>query len=135
MISQARREILIRGWGILLGVPALFVLGFYYLKIPVLGTMETCAVKHFLHFPCPGCGLTNSFISLTHGNIRQSIDAHPLGIVIALWLAYMAARVVAALIAGKWPKELLTQRQRDIIIYVFCAAMMVNWMLRLFVSS
>lgn len=126
--SLSARAKAFRGWGILLGVPALFVAAYLYPRIPVVAGMEICAVKHFLGLPCPGCGLTTAFIRLTHGDIRGSIDAHPLGIVIAMMLVYLLGRAVVGLIFGKWPQELLTQRQRDLVVFVFLGALLLHWL-------
>ena len=119
-----------KGWGVLLGIPALFVLAFYYPLIPYLNNAQTCAVKHFLHIPCPGCGLTSSFIALTHGNIRASLAANSLGIIIASWLFYIFGRAVFTLIFGKRPNELMLQGQRDVVLYVFLVVMILQWILK-----
>lgn len=120
-----------KGWGAVFGIPALFVLAYFYASIPVVAGMETCAVKHFLSFPCPGCGLTHSFIALAHFDIRGSIDAHPLGVVIAIWLVYMFVRAVGEAVTGRRVREVLTQGQRDVLLFAFLGAMMVQWGVRL----
>src|SRR4051812_23577291 len=34
---------------------------------------ESCPSHFLLHVDCPGCGLTRSFVSLAHGQWRQSL--------------------------------------------------------------
>ena len=43
---------------------------------------SVCLFYHLTGLPCPGCGLTRSFVCLGHGHLRESLHWHPLGIVI-----------------------------------------------------
>lgn len=117
-----------------MGVPALFFVAYVWPALPWLDRFDLCAVHGFLGVDCPGCGLIRSFAALAHGGIRRSVDMHPLGVVIALWLVYIFAREGYALIKGRRPRELLTQRQRDILVGVFLAALIIQWMVKLAVS-
>ncbi len=52
---------------------------------------SVCLFYHLTGLPCPGCGLTRSFVCLGHGHLRESLHWHPLGIAIygvllLLWL-------------------------------------------------
>jgi len=76
-----------------------------------------------------------SFVELMHGKIRSSINAHPLGIVIMLWMIYMFARAVLTLILGRIPKPLLTQKQRDIALYAFLVALIGQWLIKLGIGT
>lgn len=44
-----------------------------------------CGVREILGFPCPGCGLTRSFVLTAHGHPIEATRVHPLGA--AGWLA------------------------------------------------
>ena len=114
-----------------MGVPALFILAYIYPLIPVLPKLPLCGARHFLGFDCPGCGLTRSFAALTHGNLCASIYAHPMGVIIALWMIYMFLRAFFTLVAGRRPKELLKQGQRDLLMYVFLAGLLLQWIFKL----
>lgn len=48
---------------------------------------ETCQSKVTFGVPCPGCGLTRSFVYLAHGNLAASLAVHPIGWLIALFVA------------------------------------------------
>lgn len=100
-------------------------------RIPLLKDVAFCTVRRFLGVNCPGCGMKSAFIALTHGEIRASVDAHPLGIVVALWFVYQFGRALVAVIAGRWPRPLLTQTQRDILLYAFLTALIVQWVVQL----
>ena len=47
---------------------------------------ESCALKRVTNIPCPGCGLTRSFIRLAHGDWSDSLRFHRLG-----WLLFALA--------------------------------------------
>lgn len=128
---MGNRRVFIQGWSVLLGVLALFVFARLYPRVPLFSKVTFCSVRHFLGVDCPGCGLTRSFVRLTHWQVRESIDAHPLGLVVAVWLLYMMGRAAYACIAGRWPPELLSQRQRDWLLGTFVAALFIQWVVKL----
>ncbi|HEX8465359.1 MAG TPA: DUF2752 domain-containing protein [Abditibacterium sp.] len=45
----------------------------------ILGLPSLCPFSNFSGLPCPGCGLTRSFVCLAHGEFRESLSYHPLG--------------------------------------------------------
>ena len=124
---------LMKGWGVLLGVPALFVVAYIYPLIPAIGRLKICAVNSFLGCDCPGCGLIRSFAALVRGRIRDSVDLHPLG-VIAIWLIYLFGRSMAETVTGKRLPTLLGQGARDILVYAFLGALLLQWAVKLWIS-
>jgi hypothetical protein len=123
------------GWGVLTGVPALFVVAWLLGLFPaVLDSMPLCAVRHFLGCPCPGCGLTHSLAALTHGEIRASIDAHPMGVVIALWLCWLFLREVWRMVRGSPMPALVGVETRDWLVGAFIAALMSQWIVHLVIG-
>ena len=117
-----------------MGVPALFFAAYIWPAFGWLDGVRLCAVKGFLGCDCPGCGLIRSLVALTHGRLRESIDLHPLGVIIAGWLAYTFAREVAALAIGRSPPALLKQWQRDLLLGAFLVALMLQWVAKFVVS-
>lgn len=122
------------GWGILFGIPAIFLLAFIYPHIPHADSFEICAIRSFLQIDCPGCGLTRSFAAITHGLMRKSIDLHPLGIIVFSWLAYLWGRSFLAVVLGKNVPELLKQGQRDFLTGVFVIALFAHWIVKFIVD-
>jgi hypothetical protein len=53
---------------------------------------EVCAFKRTLGLPCPGCGLTRSWVSALHGDLRASLVHHALGWLVLLYAAAQALR-------------------------------------------
>ncbi len=50
--------------------------------------LPPCPSALFFDRPCPGCGLTTSFVALLHGNIPLAFHAHLLGPLLYLVLAW-----------------------------------------------
>ena len=62
-----------------------------------------CFYRKYTGIPCPGCGLTRSFIYLAEGNLSASWSAHRLGWLIAgLFLVQVPYRAVELLRPGKF---------------------------------
>ena len=51
-----------------------------------------CPSRQLFNVECPGCGMTRSFVALTHGQWKLAWDYHRIGIVLYV---YFAARVLA----------------------------------------
>ena len=125
---------LAKGWGVLLGVPALFVVAYLYPLLPAIGRLRICAVNSFLGCDCPGCGLVRSFAALVRGRIRDSVDLHPLGVIIAAWLIYFFGRSLVETVTGRRLPSLLGQGSRDMLVYAFLAALILQWAVKLWIS-
>lgn len=57
-----------------------------------------CPLRRLTGLPCPGCGLTRSWVHLAHGQIGESLAAHPFGAVAALAAVALVATVALALV-------------------------------------
>jgi hypothetical protein len=123
-----------KGWIVLLGVPALFFSAYVVGAWPPLKRLPLCAVKLFTGIDCPGCGLTRSIAYLTHGQVGRSIDMNPMGIVVALWLAYVLLRAAIGAFRGRQPAPLLRQKTRDRLFMVFVAALIGQWLVKMYFS-
>lgn len=47
---------------------------------------ETCMSKRVWGIDCPGCGLTRSFISMSHGKFSRAISFNPAGPIVYLFV-------------------------------------------------
>ena len=45
----------------------------------IAGMPSICAFHNLTGWPCPGCGLTRSWVSLAHGQFGAALVWHPLG--------------------------------------------------------
>jgi hypothetical protein len=48
---------------------------------------SACPSRQYLDFECPGCGLTRSFVAVTHGEWGFSFACHRLGILLYIFFA------------------------------------------------
>jgi hypothetical protein len=88
---------------------------------------ETCGCKLFFGIPCPGCGLTRSFVHLAHGRWAQSWQAHHLGWLLASALVFQFPYRFAAM---RWPeRRFLTPRFSRWFGRTVIALLIVNWIL------
>ena len=56
---------------------------------------EVCSLYRTTGLPCPGCGLTRSWVSALHGDLGASWLHHPLGWLVLLYALAQIARHVA----------------------------------------
>lgn len=96
--------------------------------LPGLPAPETCFAKSGFGIPCPGCGLTRSFISLAHGDWAGAWGFHRLG-----WL--LAAATVVQIPYRLWgmahpDRPLLGVRWPRIIGVVLIVGLMINFAFR-----
>jgi hypothetical protein len=93
-------------------------------KVPPL-----CFSRAVLGVPCPGCGLTRSFIYLAQGNWSASWEAHRLGwLIAALTLLQVPYRLYEITSPGRWqPGRALTCVALIGVVVLF----FVNWLVNL----
>ncbi|HEY4261047.1 MAG TPA: DUF2752 domain-containing protein [Schlesneria sp.] len=100
-----------------------FVSGVSAVPVP-----ETCGMQIMFGRPCPGCGLTRSFIHLAHGDWRRSLAIHRIGWLLALLVVCQIPYRLLAL----WRPELTVDPWWAWIIgAAFVIALTVNWVYNL----
>lgn len=57
-----------------------------------------CPFRRLTGLPCPGCGLTRSWVYLAHGWWRESLAAHPFGVVAVVAAVLLVGGVLVALL-------------------------------------
>ena len=65
----------------------------------IAGVPSICLFHNFTGLPCPGCGLTRSWVAMAHGHAGEALVWHPLGPMLflsalgyALWSAWTALK-------------------------------------------
>ena len=129
-MTNSGSERVFKGWVPVFGVPALFCVAYLLGVYPHVLDTPLCGVRLMVGVPCPGCGLTHAFVALMHGRFAQSIAFHPLGIVIAIALAYACVRGIARLV-GRPFKPLLSDEAQRLVVHVFIAALIIQWVIGL----
>lgn len=96
--------------------------------IPI-GTVEhgptMCPFRLVTGLPCPGCGLTRSWVFLMHGQLGQSLYYHPLG-PISLIAALLFVLGVHKRFPGVWERI-----QSPPVFKAIAAVWLVVWVLRI----
>jgi hypothetical protein len=65
-----------------------------------------CPFRLATGLPCPGCGLTRSWVYLAHGRWTDSVTAHPFGVVAAALVVALIVTVVRSRARRDDPPEL-----------------------------
>lgn len=68
----------------------------------ILGIPSICAFHNVTGIPCPGCGLTRSFVCCGHGDFNQALVWHPLG---PMFFAVLVAFLMASLLGWQFPRR------------------------------
>jgi hypothetical protein len=100
----------------------------YLRDTPSLKVPPLCFSRAVLGVPCPGCGLTRSFIYLAQGNFSASWQAHRLGwLIAALVLVQVPYRLAEIAWPGRWqPGRILTRVALIVLLVLF----LVTWLAR-----
>ena len=64
--------------------------------LPAALGAQRCVIATLCHVPCPGCGMTRALRLLAAGQVRASLQMHPLAVPVLLAGAMLAASTVWA---------------------------------------
>ena len=89
---------------------------------------EICIMKNATGFPCPGCGLSRSWISLFHGRFKDSFAHNRMGILVLAYVLLQVGRHLVWLIipsqrtlVNRWGRKL------DYGIIGVLGILVLNW--------
>lgn len=93
---------------------------------------ESCTARLFLGIPCPGCGLTRAFISISHGQFANAWNFNP-----ASFIVYLFVLVQLPWQACQMIRILRNKQSVDALwIYILPITMAIllsgQWLFRLF---
>ena len=114
-------------------LPALLILAASFLFTPeTLPRYSVCHLKRVTGIDCPGCGLTRSFTSISHGRFHDAWSYHPLSfavyggvLLLAIW-PWMAPRIPADIL-----RRAGSGRVGVLVAVVFVVAFGAHWVARL----
>ncbi len=90
-----------------------------------------CASQLFFGVPCPGCGLTRSFIAIAHGRFSQAFALHWIGVPLFLATAYQVAYRPWMIARGEWLPPPWLASTHGWIARTLIAALLVSFGVRL----
>ena len=71
------------------------------------GLFDACLFKWMGAAWCPGCGLGHAVAYLFHGDVAQSVAAHPLGVVVVpVLIGHIGQLVRGAVVARQLPGQM-----------------------------
>lgn len=97
--------------------------------IPAAVLPELCGSKAILGVPCPGCGLTRSFLYLAQGRLRDSWEMHRLGGLLAALVVLQIPYRIHALCRPQ--RNLLPRWLSRSIVSGLIVGLIANWICRL----
>jgi hypothetical protein len=101
--------------------------------LPAVGDGEgstLCLLRQLTGLPCPTCGLTRAFCSISRGGFAEAVAFHPLGpLVYVIFLALLVRSAGIAITGRMWLGGLA--RVLIISLPVLAIATLVIWVVRL----
>jgi accessory gene regulator protein AgrB len=99
-----------------------FIVFFISLLVPPFekGTLDICVFKNLTNLPCPGCGLTRSFVYLAHGDITDSIRMNPFGIILFLAWGWVSLKDLSWIVLRKslpFVSQKLWSRSKTLFVF------------------
>lgn len=93
------------------------IFGIYYVGIGLLDTGTRCVYKNLFGIPCPGCGMTRSYLHVLEGNWKAAFEDHPL---------FLFVPVIIIISVVLWIKP-LTPRWNHVLstVLLFIAALFI----------
>ena len=117
---QRRTALLTAGCGLALLVLARF---FPWSSVPAF-----CSFRNFTGYPCPGCGMTRSWVHMIHGRTLEALTINPFGsllfVFLILGLLYLGLRSFFGIPALRLS---MSSRGRIILWVSIGAALAANW--------
>lgn len=106
--------------------------GYFYVFISAwLDPMQEktlCIYKNITGYPCPGCGMTRSTISLFKGNIIESFFYNPLAIVVNIMLIVAFVWMIVDLAQNKVRFEtFIRKKMHPALLITIVIIVLVNW--------
>jgi hypothetical protein len=80
-----------------------------------------CPFRLLTGLPCPGCGLTRSWVYLVHGDIGRAVVANPFGPVSIAAVLALAVAAIRARVRREPPPDLDSLARRPWVLAVFAA--------------
>lgn len=93
---------------------------------------HTCVFKNLTGLPCPGCGLSRSMVAIAHGELRQSLYYHRLGLLTFLYVLVQFIYRIGAIAAPAFTAHIRGSEKylnRGLILLV--SLYLLNWIVLL----
>lgn len=104
--------------------------------LPMLGPLpETCTMHARFGIDCPGCGLTRSFISLAHGDLRAAWKLNPVSLLIFMYVVVQLPLATAHLLLAKISGLKRWTQWNQTAFIALLIALFLQWIWRLLTGA
>ncbi len=87
-----------------------------------------CGMKNMTGLPCPGCGLTRSWVAAAHGNLKMSLQFNRMGWLLMLYTGLQALRHASILLFPQnYERMKPWGRRLDKAIAPLAILLLANW--------
>lgn len=97
---------------------ALFALSLPLLVVLIHKTGVGCVWRHFLHIPCPGCGMTRAAVALLHGDLAKMLRGH-------FMLPFLPLVALLILFDGRLFRD---KRANTALLLLLAAGFLARWL-------
>jgi hypothetical protein len=89
--------------------------------------LPPCTFYKVTGMPCPACGMTTSFALLAHGDIGGSLQAHPIGTLLALFCLALIPWIVLCAVRGRLYLIRSVERSLTWLLFIFLVLLLGRW--------
>ena len=89
-------------------VPVAVLVGSFFMPVKGL-KFDICWFHRFTGLPCPGCGMTRAFASISHGQLGHALQMHPF---VVLAYPLFVAIGALALLPARWREPVVARLTR-----------------------
>lgn len=111
-----------------------FIISLIVLIVTILSSLlnfKICLINNLFHFPCPGCGMTRSFILLLKGHFIEALKYNfILPIVLVIYVAIIVWNIEDYK-SKKHTFEDFTKKYKAIIITIAVILTLIQWIANL----
>ncbi len=103
-----------------------------------LGSVElpgTCLSNRLFHVSCPGCNLTRSFVLITHGQFREAVRQHRIGIALYSFFLGQVGFRIYCLRRGRRPVPWRLLSANHYLAVATIVLLLGNWAVGLFIGG
>lgn len=110
---------------------------FYHLFYATESTRSLCLIKNVTGYPCPSCGTTSAVLLLSKGELLQSIQQNPFGLIVGLcmlvlpfWIGYDVLKKKATFYQFYLKAEAVIRKPKIALILILLV--ILNWIWNLY---
>ncbi len=107
------------------------------MTIPFVGSTitlpDTCMSRRLLNIPCPGCGLTRSFVAFSQGRFRESFRFNLMGPFIYIICLFQIPYRLAELLGLGADNNVWNslKKRLDTVVWLVLLGLVAGWVIKM----